>query len=219
MQTSIPRVGFEPTTADSRERWQLRITPPGYCDEQHGYHNLFWGAVNRNSVSDCFYFPVLFYTPPLWSSGQSSWRSSFDSRRYQIFWEVVGLERGPLSLVSTIKELLEWKISASDLENRDYGRRDSSRWPRGTLYPQKLVLTLPTSGGPSVGIVHSRTQATEFSFYSILYTTTCFGPYGSSSGGIYTVTYGSYYAYNGSVLGCVYSNWRWTTMAETCSGV
>jgi hypothetical protein len=24
----------------------------------------------------------------------------FDSRRYQIFWEVVGLERAPLSLVS-----------------------------------------------------------------------------------------------------------------------
>jgi hypothetical protein len=30
--------------------------------------------------------------------------------------------------------------------------------------------------------------------------TTCFGPYGPSSGGIYTVTYGSYYAYNGSVF-------------------
>ena len=31
----------------------------------------------------------------------------FDSRRYQIFWLVVGLERGPLSLVSSIEELLE----------------------------------------------------------------------------------------------------------------
>jgi hypothetical protein len=30
----------------------------------------------------------------------------FDSLRYQIFWEVVGLERGPLSLVSTTEELL-----------------------------------------------------------------------------------------------------------------
>jgi hypothetical protein len=41
---------------------------------------------------------------PLWSGGQSSWlqirRPGFDSRRYQIFWEAVGLERGPLSLVS-----------------------------------------------------------------------------------------------------------------------
>jgi len=36
----------------------------------------------------------------------------FDPRRYQIFWLVVGLERGPLSLVSlvrSIEELLEWK--------------------------------------------------------------------------------------------------------------
>jgi hypothetical protein len=31
------------------------------------------------------------------------------------------------------------------------------------LYPQKLALTSPTSGGRSVGIVRSRTEATEFS--------------------------------------------------------
>jgi hypothetical protein len=31
----------------------------------------------------------------------------FDSRSYQIFLEVVGLERGPLSLVRIIEELLE----------------------------------------------------------------------------------------------------------------
>jgi hypothetical protein len=38
-------------------------------------------------------------------------RPGFDSQRYQIFWEVVGLERGPLSLVSAIEELLERKSS------------------------------------------------------------------------------------------------------------
>jgi hypothetical protein len=32
------------------------------------------------------------------------------------------------------------------------------------LYPQKLELTSPTSGGRSVGIVRWRTQATEFVF-------------------------------------------------------
>jgi hypothetical protein len=48
----------------------------------------------------------------------------FDSQCYQIFLEVVGLERGPLSLVNTIEELLEIKSSGSGLENRDYGRRD-----------------------------------------------------------------------------------------------
>jgi hypothetical protein len=76
-------------------------------------------------------------SPPLWSSDQSSWlqiqRSWFDSQSYRIFWEVVGLERGPISLVSTIEELLERKNSGSDLESREYGRRDPSRWPRGTL--------------------------------------------------------------------------------------
>jgi len=30
------------------------------------------------------------------------------------------------------------------------------------LYPQKLALTSPTGGGRSVGIVRSRTRATEF---------------------------------------------------------
>jgi hypothetical protein len=36
------------------------------------------------------------------------------------------------------------------------------RWPRDTLYPLKLALTLPTSGGRSVGIVRLQTKATEF---------------------------------------------------------
>jgi hypothetical protein len=62
-----------------------------------------------------------------------------DSRRYQIFREVVGLERGPLSLVSTIEDLFGRKSIGSDLESREYGRRDSSRWPRGTFYPQKVA--------------------------------------------------------------------------------
>jgi hypothetical protein len=60
----------------------------------------------------------------------------------------VGLERGPLSLVSTTEELLKRKSSGSGLEIRKYGRRDPSRWPR--------------VGGRSVGIVRSRTEATEF---------------------------------------------------------
>ena len=33
----------------------------------------------------------------------------FDPRRHQIFWVVVGLERGSLSLVRSSEELLEWK--------------------------------------------------------------------------------------------------------------
>jgi hypothetical protein len=53
--------------------------------------------------------------PPLWSSGQSSWlqirRPGFDSRHYQ-GKKVVGLELGPLSLVSTTEELLDRKVAA-----------------------------------------------------------------------------------------------------------
>jgi hypothetical protein len=60
----------------------------------------------------------------------------------------------------------------SGLENRDYGRRDSSRWPRDTLYPQKLALTSLTSGGRSACIVRSRAQAMEFSFQFIPYEVT-----------------------------------------------
>jgi hypothetical protein len=75
----------------------------------------------------------------------------------------VGLERGPLSLVSTIEEVLGRICSGSGLESPEYGRRDPSRRPCGTLYPEKLALTSLTSGGRSVGIVRSRTQATELS--------------------------------------------------------
>jgi hypothetical protein len=100
--------------------------------------------------------------PSLWSSVRvlQIQRSGFDSRRYQIFWEVVSLERGPLSLVSTIEELLGRESSGFGLEIREYGR-SPSRWPRSSPYPQKLVLTSPTSGGRSAGIVRSRTQAIE----------------------------------------------------------
>jgi hypothetical protein len=80
----------------------------------------------------------------------------------------MGLERGPLSLVSTTEELLERTRGGCGLEIREYGRRDPSRWPRGTLYPQKLALTSPTSGGRRIGIVRSRTKATEFSLVSFL---------------------------------------------------
>jgi hypothetical protein len=43
-------------------------------------------------------------------------------------------------------------------------RSRNPRWrlPRDTLYPQKLAITSPTSGGRSVGIVRWRTKATEF---------------------------------------------------------
>jgi hypothetical protein len=76
----------------------------------------------------------------------------------------VGLERGPLSLVSTIEELLEKKVAAAvqKFENTAEGIRPTDHV---NLYPQKLSLTLPTSGGRSVGIVRSRIQATKVYFW------------------------------------------------------
>jgi hypothetical protein len=59
----------------------------------------------------------------------------------------MSLERSPLSLVSTIETLLGRKSSGSSLEIREYGHRYPSRWPLGILYPRKLTLTSPTSGG------------------------------------------------------------------------
>jgi hypothetical protein len=109
------------------------------CIPMHSY----WLTLDR--------FCGLVVTVP----GYRSRGSVFNFRRYQIFWVVVGLERGPLSLLSTIEELLGRNSSGSGLENREYGRGDPLPWPSNTLYPQKV-------GGRSVGIVRLRTKATEY---------------------------------------------------------
>jgi hypothetical protein len=58
--------------------------------------------------------------------GVSGYRSRglrFDSRRYQIFLEAMGMKRGPLSLMSTAEELLGRNSSGSNLESLEYGTR------------------------------------------------------------------------------------------------
>jgi hypothetical protein len=98
----------------------LVVRVPGYTTE------IYCDSCEVRTKFICY---VEESSPPPWSSGQSSWlpiqRSGFDSLLYQIFRVVVGLQRGPLSLVSTIEELLERKSSCCCLENRDYDRRDS----------------------------------------------------------------------------------------------
>jgi hypothetical protein len=59
------------------------------------------------------------------------------------------------------------------IEIREYGRRDPSRWPRGTLYPQKLALTSPTSGSrrmwrPILGLCHSLMFALTSNFIYVM---------------------------------------------------
>jgi hypothetical protein len=108
----------------------------------------------------------MLYLPLLWSCGQSSWlqiqRSGFDSRHYQIFWEVVDPERGSLSLVGTIKELLGRNSSGLGLEIREYGRRGSSTLTMRHPLSANVGTYFADKRRHSVGIFRSRTKATEF---------------------------------------------------------
>jgi hypothetical protein len=74
----------------------------------------------------------------------------------------MGLEWGPLSLVSTTEELLDRKVAASvyKTENTAVGIRHTDHV--APFIHQKLAITSPTSGGHSVGIVRPRTQTMEF---------------------------------------------------------
>jgi hypothetical protein len=80
----------------------------------------------------------------------------------------VGLEWDTLSLMSTVVELLERKSNSSGVENPDYDNRGSAMLTtRHPSISQRLLLTSPTSGSRSVGIVRLQTQAMEF-LYAII---------------------------------------------------
>jgi hypothetical protein len=59
--------------------------------------------------------------------GYRSRGSGFDSQRYQIICEVLGLERGPLSLGGITEQLLERKVAAPVYNTEINGRGDSLR--------------------------------------------------------------------------------------------
>jgi hypothetical protein len=80
-------------------------------------------------------------------------RSGLDFRRYQMFWEAVGLERGPLSLVSTNEELLEGKSSGFRLENRNCGCRGSVTLTTWHLLSEYVGTNFTDKRRRSVGIV------------------------------------------------------------------
>jgi hypothetical protein len=69
--------------------------------------------------------------------------------------KVVGLERGPLSLVGTTEELHDRKVAApvQKTENTAVGIRQAYH----------VAPTIRKSGGRSVSIVRSRTRTMEFS--------------------------------------------------------
>jgi hypothetical protein len=81
--------------------------------------------------------------------------------------KVVGLERGPLSLVSTTDELLDRKVAAPVYKTENTAVGISHADHVASSIRKKLAITLPTSGGRSVGIVRSRTQAMEFIFEAL----------------------------------------------------
>jgi hypothetical protein len=56
-------------------------------------------------------------------------------------------------------------VSWGGLEIRECGLGIYGADHATPLYPQKLALTSPTSGGRSEGIIRSRTKVTEFSFF------------------------------------------------------
>jgi hypothetical protein len=108
--------------------------------QQHDLQIMYWGG------SGCGNF--LRYYPSLCGlvvrvPGCRSRGPGFDSQSCQIFWEVVGLEWGPLSLMNTTEEVLGRNINGFSPESQEYCRGDPLHW----LF----------------AIVRSQTKATEFS--------------------------------------------------------
>jgi hypothetical protein len=70
---------------------------------------------------------------------EATQRSVFDSRLYQIFWEVVDLEQSPLCLVAATEEILERQSSGCNLKIRDDDIGDPPRRLRNKLLSSKVV--------------------------------------------------------------------------------
>ena len=105
---------------------------------------------------------------PLWSSGQSFWlqiqRSRVRSPVLPDFLSSSGSGTGSAQPREVkLRSYLNKKSSGSRFRKQRLtavGTRCANHVT--PLYPQKLALTSPTGGGRSVGMVRSRTKATEF---------------------------------------------------------
>jgi hypothetical protein len=84
--------------------------------------------------------------------------------------KVVGVEQGPLSLVSTTEELLDRKVAAPVYKTENTAVRIRHADHVAPSICKKLAITSPTRGGRSVGIVRSRTQTMEFSLVLFTFT-------------------------------------------------
>jgi hypothetical protein len=72
----------------------------------------------------------------------------------------MGLERGPLSLVSTINEVLEKNLKTLNTAVGD---------PRDYLCPQKFTLTSPTNGGRSLGRYSSLADSSHGAVFFVFF--------------------------------------------------
>jgi hypothetical protein len=76
----------------------------------------------------------------------------------------VGLERGPLSLVSTTEELLDRKIAAPVYKIENTAVRNRHADHVAPSIRKSWQPLSPASGGRSIGIVRLRTKTMEFFF-------------------------------------------------------
>jgi hypothetical protein len=106
----------------------------GYCEEDNS-PSRYTGGEFLYCLRDCDRLCGLVVRV----SGYRSRGPGFDSRSFHIFWEEAGLERGPLSLMRKTEDLLEGKVAAQVWKTEINDRGNPLRWPRDTLYPQKLA--------------------------------------------------------------------------------
>jgi hypothetical protein len=126
--------GSRPTGTTGTSSWWLPRWPlkPTYLMSSHSLENGVEEPLASHFSEWCAYLVLLISWFYLVShilnrlcslvvrvSGYRFRGLGFDSEPYQIFWEVGGLEQGPLSLMRTIEELLEWKSNGFSQENRD----------------------------------------------------------------------------------------------------
>jgi hypothetical protein len=95
-----------------------RVGACGYDCSPQGIDPRSSSSKLVTSLTNLFFLVLLFILDRLCGlvvrvAGYRSRYPGFDSRRYQISLEVVGLERGPISLVRITEELLEWTSSGS----------------------------------------------------------------------------------------------------------
>jgi hypothetical protein len=161
----VPSLYLTPVIA--RTRYLIRIGCPDWN------FSAFWTVISWQFSFILVSFPVhyfiqgQFHRPPLWSSDQSSWQQI---QRFRVRFPALPdlLRISGSGTGSTQPREDDWGATWIEKQRPRFCKieinesGDPLRWPRDTLYPQKLALTSPTCGGRSVGIVRLRNKATEF---------------------------------------------------------